>query len=143
METVDDVDALGGSAGHGSRGGPVAVLGPGEGERDEAVDGVLVPSGIYDGGVRGAVFGDGLECRPVFSDGFEGRWWLSVICSFGDWKGVFKQNLTVRMERRIYFCSRKVDCCSGICQREEYQKKDQAASGKVSVLFIWAGSTQL
>ena len=74
VEAIDDVNAFRGTAGHWSRGRPVAIYGPRMGERDEAVDDIFLPGRVYDGGVRRAVFGRGLKSGPVPVDGLEGSW---------------------------------------------------------------------
>ena len=81
VKPVDDVNAFGGIAGHWSRSRPVTVFRPGEGERDKAVDNILLPSGIYDGRVGRAVFRYGLERCPVLFNGIEGS--LLELVSYG------------------------------------------------------------
>ena len=80
MKTVNHINALGGIARHWSRSRPVTVFSPGEGECDEAVDNILLPSRIYDGRVGRAVFCYGLECCPMLFNGIEGSLLVSVAC---------------------------------------------------------------
>ena len=79
--TVDDVDTFGRIAGHWSRGRPVTFFGPGEGERDEAVDLIFLPGCIYDDRVGRAVFCHSLKRCPVIFNGFEGSLSMLVVCS--------------------------------------------------------------
>ena len=57
----------------------MTLFGPGEGERDEAVDNIFLPGCIYDGRVGRTVLCHSLECCPVFFNGFEGSFLVSVV----------------------------------------------------------------
>lgn len=58
----------------------MTVFGPGVGERNKAIDDVLLPRCVYDGRVRRAEFCHGLEYCPVLFDRFERSWLVLVIC---------------------------------------------------------------
>lgn len=89
VESVNDVKAFGGIAGDWSRSRPLTVFGPGEGERDEAINNILFPGCIHNSRVGRTVFCYSLERCPTLFNGIKGSFLVSVVCSF-------------RLERLLY-----------------------------------------
>ena len=82
VKSVNNIKAFGGIAGHWSRTRPLTVFGPGEGERDEAINNILAPSCIHHSRVGRTVFCYSLERCPTLFNGLKGSLLESVVCSF-------------------------------------------------------------